>query len=161
MIKPPKFQDDIRKEIEEILKLYMGMEANNMLDKKSCYLTVLDTLTGGMVAEGFGKIGPIDDEIFLPQTMEKTGRLNRNNNHLSSWQSKNIPNNQYGGAVRTRVHIVAVAGLGQLGDEAVALAFAVRRDLSSQKKAKEIATISNNFLFLPLMTAIKKSGIHN
>ena len=163
MLTPPKCSEYIKDTVSAIFDVYMKMPENKKPNKNSFYITVYDTLTGGMVAGDFGDLGPIDSEIFLPQSIEKTLRLERNvtsKNHVSSWQSSNIADNQYGGAILAEAHIISVAGLSQLGDEAIALAVAMKLGIMSLGKALEIAGISGNALFPDLMDAIETSQNH-
>jgi hypothetical protein len=160
MLTPPKCPEHVNEIVLSIFDVYMQMPENLKPNKNSFYITIFDTLTGGMVAGDFGDLGPIDSEIFLPQTIEKINRLERNMQtlcHVSSWQSCNIADNQYGGAVLAKTHIISVAGLSQLGDEAISLAIAFKLGLISLKKTLEIAGISGNALCLALMDAIEKS----
>lgn len=78
---------------------------------------------------------------------EKAGRLQSRPKDISSWQSRNIADFQYGGAIKIGDDfIVSLSGLIELADEAALVIFAYRLQLINWQEAKAIAEISNNHL---------------
>ncbi|EKD47335.1 MAG: hypothetical protein ACD_66C00109G0002 [uncultured bacterium] len=66
----------------------------------------------------------------------------------SSWQTRNVQENMFGGAISARDHVLAFSGLGELYDEALMLALAISLELLDMSQAHEIAQISANHIFL-------------
>jgi hypothetical protein len=92
-------------------------------------------------------------ERRLTFCVEKIRRLGNNPGHLSSWQSRDPDNGRYGGAIRTRRHILSFSGFPELHDEAAMVSLATF-DAGffgfSLARRKRIRQISNNELILPL-----------
>lgn len=115
--------------------------------------------TGGVLI-----VGPLSDEVvfyvamigefsrFTPEqsyeiALEKAIRLSRKPLQISSWQSRNPTEKQYGGAILTGEHILSFSGFSEHGDEAVVLCAAWICSLLGEARIKAIVAISENPLF--------------
>jgi len=100
-------------------------------------------------------------EKYVAFSMEKARRLAQHPEHVSSFQSRNPPE-QWGGAIHVGGNIFSMSGLPELGDEAVMLvtAFMFFPKLEEVRVAcNAIAQTSENPFFRPLVDSIKKSGL--
>lgn len=86
------------------------------------YLTIREAESGQIVLIlACGKISKEKNEMFLSFSQEKGFRLFKNPNHQTSWQSRNIANNEFGGALRGRSYIYSFSGHQEEIDEAICL----------------------------------------
>jgi len=91
---------------------------------------------------------------YLAFCQEKAKRLAKHSDHMSSWESRNPDENQWGGAIKIEDLIYSFSGLPELGDEAAMLgcATAIRVQSGEPRGTKAplkdlcamIATRSNN-----------------
>src|ERR1041385_4424544 len=95
------------------------------IEKSGGYFTLFDT------AEADGKV-IFSSEIglcpgnkwvkYFTLSVEKARRLGLRFPHQSSWESRNEHEEQFGGAIRTRYHLIlSFSGLPELTDEALML----------------------------------------
>lgn len=77
---------------------------------------------------------------------EKAGRLLANPTHLSSWQTRDVQQGRYGGAIRTKDHVLAFSGHIETADEAVLVNAACALGWLERSTAGAIASFSNNEL---------------
>ena len=67
--------------------------------------------------------------------------------HLTSFESRDLDNGKWGGAIVADAFIISLSGLPEQADEAVMLIVAVELDLLSMINASEIAEKNNNEIF--------------
>jgi len=100
--------------------------------KREGYLTLMDGITGEIIfTVPFGEIPEEKREKYFDISQEKANRLFSNvnmhlpNGHTSSWESRNIDENKYGGAIYfncfSTVFILSFSGMPELIDEAMML----------------------------------------
>jgi len=93
-----------------------------------------------------GKPTASKERKYLELCQEKAIRLMANEKHLSSWQTRHLDHQQYGGAIRAGDFIFGFSGLIELADEAVLLMMALEIGLLSKEEVVAIAQISGNNL---------------
>ncbi|HEY4490253.1 MAG TPA: hypothetical protein VJC12_03300 [Candidatus Paceibacterota bacterium] len=77
-------------------------------------------------------------------TQEKARRLASHPPHVSSWQSRDLDREMYGGAIRAENLIFSFSGIPEEGDEILVLGIALKLGLISNEEAEEIMAISHN-----------------
>ena len=77
-------------------------------------------------------------------SQEKARRLAENSDHLSSWQSRDVAAERYGGAIRAGNRILSFSGLPEDADETVCTLAAHWQGLISAARVEEIARVSDN-----------------
>lgn len=90
---------------------------------------------------------------YFDLSAEKATRLNRmydERGDLSSWQSRNPDEQQWGGAIIAGDWVLSCSGLPELWDEAVMLATAVISGILAYADAKHIAGLSGNARFVEI-----------
>ncbi len=125
-------------------------------DRKGGYLVIRKRDSGEILLhEKVGTIAPPEsDQRYLTFAKEKGERLGPNG--LSSWQSRNLQQEKYGGAIATSSGlIVSFSGLPELWDEALVLVISNRLGWISGKEVFDIIEISGNtFVELLLGTVL-------
>lgn len=115
------------------------------------YLCVLDDIDPHLPALARVRIGgPKEGKQtrYADLSEEKARRLASNPQHPSSWQSRDIARDYYGGAVRCEDGtILSFSGSTEEADEALMLLVARFCNLLTAEEADEIAGISNNELY--------------
>lgn len=146
------FQDIIKK-AELYINILCELPQNQSPEKRGGYLTIMDAYSGLILM--VIAVGDIPQEkfgryIFLSQ--EKAKRLQGKPNNISSWESRDVNAELYGGAVRCYPLIVSFSGLSEDGDEALSLALGCDLlDLNFQGPISDsIINLSNNKLYKPL-----------
>jgi hypothetical protein len=149
----------------KVLDLYLKLPENDKKEKNCFYLIAYSS--NNVISIWIGPDNPIGRDVFSGQAIEKMIRLSKNSikrGHVSSWESKYLPERKYGGAILARKDcMISVAGLGQEGDEAVALAIAMEighmekndNNRITRDEADRIAGISSNNLFHALMDKLE------
>lgn len=101
-----------------------------------------------------GKIGDVFDadrrRRYRKLSREKLTRRLKNPGHVSSWQSRNPEQDEWGGDIKAGDFDLSFSGLPELADEAVMLALAVILLLLTFEEACAIARISDNQYFLKI-----------
>jgi hypothetical protein len=150
---------------KKILALYVRLPENDKKEKNCFYLIAYSS--NNVISTWIGPDNPIGRDVFTGQAIEKMIRLSKNSikkGHVSSWESRYLPERKYGGAILAKKDcMISVAGLGQEGDEAVALAIALEishmeksdHNKMTKDEAERIAGISSNNLFPPLMKKLE------
>ncbi|MFA5000906.1 MAG: hypothetical protein WC531_01615 [Candidatus Paceibacterota bacterium] len=77
---------------------------------------------------------------------EKALRLMAHQNHLSSWQTREVERELCGGAIRTKDFIISFSGLTEKADEAILVNAAFKLGMLSGSTAEAIASHSENQL---------------
>lgn len=90
---------------------------------------------------------------------EKVARLRCYPDHWSSFQSRDLKQDKYGGAIRLPesskvIGYMAWSGFPELVDEALVCAVAVRANLMKREHALAIADLSANHEMLPVLAAL-------
>src|SRR4030042_4877391 len=105
---------------------------------------------------------------FYIYSEEKVSRLHSNPPHISSWQTRNLEEKQYGGATRTgdgleigKNILIGFSGQPEQGDEAITLVQAIAFRWSSLSHARKVIEISENPFLNPLIKATAKYNIFN
>jgi hypothetical protein len=86
------------------------------------------------------------EQKYFDLCLEKARRLISHPEHLSSWQSRDIEKERYGGAIRTPNFILAFSGLKEEADEAILVNGAVKLEMLAGSTAGAIASFSQNEL---------------
>jgi hypothetical protein len=148
-----------------ILAIYLRLSENDKKEKNCFHLIAYSS--NNVISTWIGPDNQIGKDVFSGQAIEKMIRLSKNSikkGHVSSWESRYLPDRKYGGAILAKENcMISVAGLGQEGDEAVALAIALeisRMEKSDSNKmtrdeAERIAGKSSNNLFPALMNKLE------
>ena len=114
----------LRAGMKKALRVAMATFADDeaWAGRSGFYACVADGGTGEiLMLYSFGTIPEEKFWKYLSFCQEKAKRLAAHPEHLSSWQSRNPDNSQYGGAIRVGRFILSCSGLPELGDEAVML----------------------------------------
>ncbi len=122
--------------------------------KTSGFLCVRSTASKAMILKPYGEIPNAKRHRYSTLSMEKSTRLEAYPSHKSSWQSRDVELNRWGGAVRTPTMLVSFSGLPELLDEALVLAISARALLITEFQAEDIARISNNPFFEQTMRLV-------
>jgi len=117
--------------------------------RKGGYFCVADGLTGTPLLIALVGQVPLEKvEKYMEFAQEKARRLSSRIGDVSSWESRNLDHNQYGGAIRVENKIFSFSGLPELADEAlmlsVALMYGRRENASFEDRLADIASCSNN-----------------
>jgi hypothetical protein len=93
---------------------------------------------------------------YIGFCQEKPRRTAAHPNHWSSWQSRDLAHDEFGGSVKLAdgTHL-SFSGLPELGDEAVCLVAAIAFGLLTEAAARGIARISCNPYFERLLAYLK------
>jgi hypothetical protein len=153
---------------EEVMERFLALPDNNEPDRTGGFMAVLD-VSGidpkMLFVNEIGTCRPASVVKCFSICQEKVRRLfvNEIRGHVSSWQSRNVDNKQYGGAITApskgqgieagKSIIGAVSGLVEHGDEAVTLVIWMVFRWIILSEAQSIADISKNPLFQPLVIA--------
>jgi len=148
---------------EEVLKRFILLPENPEPERKGCYICVM-TKPGPkifLVAE-LGNCGITKADKYFNLSQEKVHRL-LSHGHFSSWQSRDISDGKYGGAITAPLDsqgyaegqkmAIGISGFTEEGDEAVALVIGLALKWIVLADAELITGISGNKLFIPLMEA--------
>lgn len=128
-----------------IMNLFLDLPNNPKPERQGGYITIVDRETGQILF--VCKIGEIEDDAardYFSFSQEKAGRLMLWPQHVSSWQSRDEKNKQWGGAIKTFEFILSFSGLPELGDEAVMLLLAYSFNWINFDEMMNIAKISEN-----------------
>ena len=96
---------------------------------------------------------------YMRLAQEKGRRVLSNTDHVSSWQSRDLACDEFGGAIafHVRPHMrvaLSMSGMPEHGDEAFVTVLAVRNHRITEEQALEIARISSNPYIKPLLAEI-------
>ncbi len=145
-VTPEKIIKIAEKVFQEYIKL--PEELTNRSDRKGGYLTVLNTQINRIEAiRLFGELPKEKAVKCIKISQEKANRLYQkifveNLNHLTSWESRDPDNTQYGGAVYNPYciynnYILSFSGLPEIGDEICMLVLQVL--ISSRKNEVQLS----------------------
>jgi hypothetical protein len=154
---------------EAVLAKFLALPENPKPEKTGGFLAVLNGSDPRwfkmLFVNEIGNCAAERADAYFGFCQEKVWRLARlrSEGHISGWQSRNTKKDQYGGAIATpldgdgysdgRDLIVAFSGLPEHGDEALALVLWMIFRWITLGEARQIAEISGNKLFEPLMVA--------
>lgn len=145
----------IIQEVNWVRSRFVKMPGNPKPERNSGCFTLFDGETGAVIE--YRHAGPAEaSENYERLSREKGARLFRHLKELSSWQSRNPENGEWGGAIRTVLSIFSFSGLPELGDEAIVLVAAMRLGYLGPKGASRIAGISGNHFFQELFSFCQK-----
>ena len=93
---------------------------------------------------------PIKERVgkYFEFCQEKTRRLLAHPEHLSSWQTRDVDKEQYGGAIRASDFVLGFSGHTELGDEAILVNACITLGMLSGSTAAAIASFSGNELIV-------------
>lgn len=92
-------------------------------NKNGGYLCIADQKGQAIAVFLVGKIPEEKKRLkYRALCEEKARRLAEHPEHISSWQSRDTINDQWGGAIKTGAFIFSFSGLPELWDEAIVLA---------------------------------------
>ena len=112
------------------------------------YFTIRDSISGQPLQPIPIGVCPDDRvEKCFRLSLEKGERLFINKTHVSSFQSRDIANKKYGGAITFPNLIISFSGLPELVDEAVMLVLAYKLGWMDWAGVQNIITISQNPFF--------------
>ena len=152
---------------EEVMARFILLPENPKPERTGGYLAVLERSNNMILL--LTEIGscPLDMSESINIVQEKAHRLfdHLDEGHISSWQSRDVENQMYGGAItapndssgikKGREIIGAFSGLVEHGDEAVILVTWMIFRWIALDDAREIVSISKNELFNPLLNSCK------
>lgn len=147
-----------------ILDLARGMsDVEGSEFKREGYLTLMDGITGKIIfTVPFGEIPEEKREKYFKFSQEKASRLfsnvnmNLSNGHTTSWESRNVEENKYGGAIYfnclSTVFILSFSGMPELIDEAmmIVLGKKISKDIG-RPTIKRIEAYERNPYWEPLL----------
>jgi hypothetical protein len=151
---------------EEVMARFLALPENPKPERTGGYMAVLRI--SGIKMLFVNEIGECAADLSIRcfgYCQEKVRRLlgNLEEDHVSSWQSRNPEKKEYGGAIKAPVVgmgieagkniIGAVSGLVEHGDEAVTLVIWMVFRWIILDEAQEIIKISRNPFFYPLLEA--------
>ena len=149
---------------ETVMERFLALPENPDKTRTGGYLAVMDNGKMVMVIE-LSVSQPEKADKYFRLCQEKARRLSAHadQNHVSSWQSRNISRNRYGGGVAAPSDsggveaglgmVGAISGLVEHGDEAVTLVIWMIFRWLVLKDAEKIIAISENPLVHPLLEA--------
>ncbi len=159
---------------EEVMARFLALPENPKPERTGGFMAVLDQSSGEPKMLFVNELGICQEDLALrcfDYCQEKVRRLAiwQASGHLSGWQSRVPGIHEYGGAVAAppspaykahgmkdgRKLIGAVSGLVEHGDEAVSLVLWVSFRWLTYSEAQDIAKISENPFFEPLMIACR------
>lgn len=154
------FELAIEKTAEKILRFWLNLPENTKKQGHKGFFLIATLPATVVISKSFGEFEDKNhEERVLTEALEKVNRQRqeKQKGHISGRQSADPESGRFGGSVTTdkEEYVFAVAGLGQLGDEAVGLAITLELDLISKKRVDEIVGISKNILFISLMEAVQ------
>jgi hypothetical protein len=116
------------------------------------YVCYADVRGMPLMVHVMGSIGEEKAGKYCGFSQEKLSRLARHPEHWSSWQSRDPDRGEWGGGIRLGDgHMLGFSGLTEEGDEAVCLVAAIGFGALDEKQARNIANISCNTCFEPLL----------
>jgi hypothetical protein len=140
--------NDFRKEAEFGLRILLDLPDNGFAERhRGGYLILFDSEEGAALR--IWRVGKPPAEkwsTFVRYAMEKSQRLFENPDQQSSWESRLVEAEQFGGAIRAGSRILSFSGLPEHGDEAITLFVALGLGLLDTKEAEKIAEASGNEL---------------
>ncbi|MDD5342350.1 MAG: hypothetical protein PHI73_03365 [Patescibacteria group bacterium] len=149
--------------VRHLLNLITKLPENDKPGRRGVYLCVREQQTGLVVL--LMPFGQFEDNRFADGcfdfAQEKTMRLLGHPDHISSWQSRSPDLRLWGGGIvcpNVRL-IVALSGLTEAGDEALAVTLAYKMNWLSNTQAGAITTISGNRVTPALLTALHNSPL--
>jgi len=102
------------------------------IDKKGGYFCIANAEGVPLFVSLIGGVPQEKAEKYFQYAVEKARRLGQHADHVSSWESRNPEQEQWGGAVRVNAdYIVAFSGLPEEWDEAAMLVIADNSFLNS------------------------------
>lgn len=147
------------KELAEKLVLLIGntvehyvipiIRENDRERKGGCFVAWRSDLAVRVLACGFGKISFERYERYMLFANEKVKRLNGRPGDISSWQSRNQEQMQYGGAIRCDDDLVlSFSGFPEEVDEAICLIAAKMLDLIDDDRIAQITQVhGSNWMY--------------
>lgn len=146
-----------------LLDLARGMyESEESKTNRRGYLTLMNAITGEIVfTVPFGEIPEEKNKKYFNYSQEKALRLfsqvnlHLKNGHTTSYESRNVNENMYGGAILLESHSISVilsfSGMPELIDEAMMLVVADRLvRLYGLKNVTKIEAVERNPYWKPL-----------
>lgn len=104
-----------------------------------------------------GSVHPYRVSVFVQFVQEKVRRLTRHQGHVSSFQSRNLRQNKYAGAIVANGYYLVVSGLSDdLADEAIAIVAAYKLGLLDLVQAAYLASISGNALCETVLASMQQ-----
>jgi len=123
----------------------MAMMSEELIGRFGGYLCIADMDTGiPLLTVVIGNPTSEKGTKYKQLAEEKCARLAKHRGHVSSWQTRDVDSNQFGGAVRTSRRILGFSGFPEHWDEALCVAVAVEVGEMSDKLATEILWASQN-----------------
>ena len=110
--------------VEEVMREAVGLFGDDpeWKGRSGGYFCLADGLTG--TPRLIALIGSIPSGKYIRYfhlVREKIERLNRDREHITSWESRNPSTEQFGGAIRREQHIFSFSGFPEWGDEMIML----------------------------------------
>ena len=131
---------------EEILRIFLASDLNDRPNKKGGWLIVREQETGeNKIDQEFGELSEYMRGLCRQTAKEKIDRLAIFvDKHISSYQSRDPENKQWGGAIAAIDYLIGFSGLSEVGDEALVTVFAVSMNFITLEHALSIAQESKN-----------------
>jgi len=138
----------------DVLPRYIHEINKNTGDKNSGGYFCVFTNDNLISPLGVLKIGEPPQEKQLKYfllTQEKAQRLLSNPDHDSSWESRDVDINKFGGAIRTPDYVLSFSGLPEINDETLMIMFAFRLGMIPTSQVEKIIQFSGNQLVMSLL----------
>jgi hypothetical protein len=159
-------RSDVLEVGEEVMKRFVELPDNPRLDRKGGYFAVMSATQGRMLCiNELGEAFLDNAPLYFAFCQEKVLRLfaHLNKGHISSWQSRDLEKEMYGGGIikplEHRGHLIntgligAISGLPEHGDEAVTMMIFLIFGWITLEDTRKIVAISQNPLFPSLLSA--------
>lgn len=162
------YRDRVINVTELILKAFLKLPNGPRKDRNGGFLTLMVNGIIPLKVE-IGQATPSEcADDFYRYSEEKVRRLYENPDQISSWQSRDVVKNKFGGATRSGRGLEIAENIlsgfsGQLehGNEAITLVQAIAFRWSSLSHARKVIEISENPFLDPLIKAVAEYNIFN
>ncbi len=114
-------------------------------DRPGAYFCLADGHTGmPILIAKLGEPDPAKAEKYLAFCQEKVKRLAQNPAHLTSYESRNPGEDQWGGAIRANDDsLLSLSGQPELGDEGIVMTIAEALDMTNVERLAEMVSRGN------------------
>lgn len=160
----PYAPSDVLGNFFRILEFYWSLptdEDNRNIQNPGGYLTILERSSGQVIISlrltNVHSLSLEEADSYRKFSLEKIQRLLGHiaDGHLTSWESRDAANEQYGGAILTKDYIVSFSGLPEKWDTIIAAVGSYINFWLEEDSLKEIAArTENENLLQACLTAI-------
>ncbi len=141
--------------VDQLVTAAVKLDGNPSPEKQGGYLTVICGNNSVMELQSIiGQIVLEKKDKYREFSEEKPTRLMWNPAHVSSHQSRDPENGQWGGAIRAGKYFIGFSGLPELLDEAVVTVAAWHMNLITKNDIRPIVEASSNPFTYPLFNSL-------